>query len=409
MARIAVNTRLLLKGKLEGIGWFTYETLKRITEHHPEHTFLFIFDRPYDPEFIFGPNVIPIVAFPQARHPILYYWYFEFSIPSILKKHKADYFLSPDGYCSLRAYKPTLTVIHDINFEHRPKDLPLKDRLYYRRFFPKFAHKAKRIATVSEFSKRDIAQTYSVDPSKIDVVYNGCNSLYEPIDKALQETTRIKWSQGKPYFLFIGSLHPRKNLLNLIKAFDRFCQQTKTEYRLLIVGNFMWKNDLKKAQEALLHKDKIILTGRLSNDELKPILGSASALTYVPFFEGFGIPILEGFAAGIPVITSNTTSMPEVAGNAALLVKPDSIEEISNAMLRITTDSALAQQLISAGFVQKEKFSWDKSAELLWQSIEKLMQEYPTKINLSKDTNETDKAYNPEDFDELDTDLDDVL
>src|SRR5512139_2040469 len=99
--RIAVNTRLLIKDKLEGIGWFTYETLKRITRKHPEHEFIFLFDRPFDKEFIFAQNIIPVIITPEARHPILWYLWFEYSVPRALKKYKADIFLSPDGYLSL--------------------------------------------------------------------------------------------------------------------------------------------------------------------------------------------------------------------------------------------------------------------------------------------------------------------
>ena len=98
--RIAVNTRLLLKDKLEGIGWFTFETLKRITKNHPEHEFIFLFDRPYDKEFIFSENIIPVVIQPPARHPFLWYLFFEWSIPAALKKYKADIFISPDGWLS---------------------------------------------------------------------------------------------------------------------------------------------------------------------------------------------------------------------------------------------------------------------------------------------------------------------
>ncbi|MGK0286304.1 MAG: glycosyltransferase involved in cell wall biosynthesis, partial [Salibacteraceae bacterium] len=146
--KIAVNTRLLLPGKLEGIGWFTYETLKRITQAHPEHEFLFLFDRDHSEEFIFGDNVTPIKVPLQARHPILYYIWFEWLVPPILRRHKVDLFLSPDGYLSINSEKPQLAVIHDINFEYYPRHLPWFARKYYRFFFPKFAEKARRIATV---------------------------------------------------------------------------------------------------------------------------------------------------------------------------------------------------------------------------------------------------------------------
>ncbi|MBU2466725.1 MAG: glycosyltransferase, partial [Bacteroidetes bacterium] len=167
--RIAVNTRLLIKNKLEGIGWFTYENLRRIVKNHPEVDFYFFFDRSPDQEFIFGKNVTALVLQPPARHPFLFVLWFEWSVNRALKQLKPDLFLSPDGYLSLRNNTPDLAVIHDLNFEHFPKDLPFLVRWYYRWFFPRFARKASRIATVSNFSKNDIFKQYGVPLSDIDV------------------------------------------------------------------------------------------------------------------------------------------------------------------------------------------------------------------------------------------------
>ena len=150
--RIAVNTRLLLKGKLEGIGWVAYESLKRIVLAHPEVEFYFIFDRKPDTMFLFADNIKPVVLFPQARHPFLFIWFFELSIPRALRKIKADLFYSPDGYLSLRSKVPQVVEFHDLNFEHFPGDMPKIHLWHYKKFFPKFARKAQRIVTVSEFS-----------------------------------------------------------------------------------------------------------------------------------------------------------------------------------------------------------------------------------------------------------------
>ena len=132
---IAVNTRLLLKNKLEGIGWFTYETLSRITKNHPEHIFYFLFDRPYHSDFVFESNVTPIVLPPPARHPVLFYIWFEISVARFLRKLKPDLFLSPDGYLSLKTKTTSLAVIHDINFEHYPEDFPLIHKKILSLFF----------------------------------------------------------------------------------------------------------------------------------------------------------------------------------------------------------------------------------------------------------------------------------
>lgn len=372
---IAVNTRLLLQGRLEGIGWFTYENLKRIVLSHPEHTFYFIFDRPYHHSFIFSENVRPIVIGPQARHPLLYFLWFEISIRFILWKIQADIFLSPDGYLSLGSKVKSVNVFHDLNFEHYPKDLPLAERFYYRTFFKRYARKASRIATVSEYSKQDIVRQYKINPELIDVVYNGANESYKPVDEANQTFSRDKYTQGRPYFFFIGSLHPRKNLVNLFRAFDIFKENDPKDHALLIVGaKKWWTGEIADVYDNMKYKDLVFFTGRLETDEIKNVMGSAAALTYVSYFEGFGIPIVEAFRCGAPVISSNVTSMPEVCGDSALLVNPFQPKDIARAMHSLVTDQILAKELIAKGFKRAEIFTWDKSAVRLWNCIEKVIQ-----------------------------------
>lgn len=373
---IAVNTRLLIKDKLEGIGWFTFETFKRICKNHPEHTFYFIFDRPYHKDFIFEDNIIPIVIGPPTRHPILYYIWFEFRIPKILKKIKADVFISPDGYLSLKTNVKSLAVIHDINFMHHPKDFPTLLKFYYRFFFPRFARKAKHIATVSSFSKNDISNSFKINPDKINVTYNGSKSIYKPISEDDILKTKRQYTQGNDFFIFVGALSPRKNVSNLLLAFDDFKIRTKNKYKLVIVGEKMFKTkDLNKTYENIKHKSDVIFVGRKSPEELKFLYGSSTALVFVPYFEGFGIPIIEAMNCNTAVITSNLTSMPEVAGDAAILVDPFSVESISNAMEKISNNEPLRKELVEKGKLQKQRFSWNETAEKLWLSIEKVINE----------------------------------
>ena len=369
--KIAVNTRLLIKDKLEGIGWFSYETLRRITRDHPEHQFYYLFDRNYDEHFITSDNITPLVVRPQARHPVLYYLWFEKSIPRVLEKIKHDLFFSPDGYLPLTSPFKSMNVFHDLNFEHYPEDLPVTERKFYRYYFPRYARKACRIATVSEFSKRDIINQYRIAPEKIDVVYNGANELYTPVSDQVRHETMRTYSEGVPYFLFIGALHPRKNLANLFKAYDYFRKKNDLRVKLLIVGKKKWwTKKIKNAFEQMDHQEDVIFTGRLGIAELHKVLASALALTYVSYFEGFGIPILEAFRCGTPVITSNITSMPEVAGRAALLVNPFSVTSIAEGLKKIATDETLRNTLIKAGSERAGDFSWQRSSELLWNSIE---------------------------------------
>ena len=371
---IAVNTRLLLKGRLEGIGWFTYESLKRITQAHPEHEFIFIFDRSYSDEFIFSDNVTPVILSPQARHPILYKIWFDWRIPGILKKHKADVFISPDGYLSLRTEAPQLAVMHDLNFEHYPKDLPGVHGRYYRKYFPRFSKAAARIATVSEYSKKDISDLYDIDLVNIDVVYNGVGNKFKPLSQEEISAKRRELTDGKEYFVFVGSLHPRKNIHRLFRAYDRFKRASGSDMKLVIVGEKFWWNELiKEAYESISDQDDVIFCGRLNDEALVQTVGAATAMTFVPYFEGFGIPILEAFRSQIPVITANITSMPEVAGDAALLVNPFDIEEIAVAMRLIAEDPDMRASMVRKGTTRLEYFSWDRTADLLWKSIEKIL------------------------------------
>ncbi len=367
---IAVNTRLLIPDRLDGIGWFTSETLKRITTSHPEHQFLFLFDRQIPDQFVFSSNIEPLSLFPPARHPVLWHWWMEYSVRKILRSRKPDLFLSPDGYLCLSSDTPSLPVIHDINFYHRPADLPFPMRVYYRRQFPKFARKAIRIATVSEYSKQDIAQSYGIDPQRIDVVYNGVNKIFSPVSAEEKEKTRSKLTDGDEYFLFIGMIHPRKNIVNLLLAFNQFKEVSHTNIKLVIAGEPMFRSRmLQSTFKKMKYRDEVKFIGRQSSEQLRLILGSALALTFVSFIEGFGIPILEAMQCDVPVITSNTTSMPEVSGDASLLVDPYSVESIKEALLRITEDSTLRDDLIARGRTQREKFSWEKTSGKLWSSM----------------------------------------
>ncbi len=356
------------------MGWFSYQTLKRITQANKDVHFVFLFDRDFDEEFLFSDNITPLILSPQARHPFLYYAWFEFSVKSTLNRMKPDLFLSPDGFLSLGANCKQLPVIHDINFLHNPEDVKPLTRRYYNYFFPKFAQKATRIATVSEFSKKDISTNYKIDPNKIDVVYNGINPAFKVIDEDSKVKTRQRFSEGKRYFLFVGSLHPRKNIKRLIQAFDEFKRETRSDLKLLVAGPHFWGlKDVYQTIDETTCKNDIIFTGRLSDEDLANVMASAFALTFVPYFEGFGIPIVEAMQSEIPIITSNVTSLPEIAGDAALVVNPYEVSEIKNAMRKLYQDENLRAELIAKGKIRKDNFSWDKSADLLWKSIEKTL------------------------------------
>lgn len=332
---------------------------------------MFLFDRPFSDEFIFSDNITPVIVSPQARHPFLYYLWFQHSVKGILNKMNPDLFLSPDGFLSLGAKCKQLPVIHDLNFIDHPKDTKWLTAKYYNYYFPRFAKEATRIATVSEYSKQQIAEHYKISKEKIDVVYNGINPFFKELGDDQKISTRKKFTQGKNYFVNVGSLHPRKNIINLIKGFSEFKKETGSDSKLVLAGPHFWGlGEIYNVIESCSLRDEVIFTGRLENDDLASVLGAATALTFVPYYEGFGIPLIEAMEAAVPIITSNVTSLPEVAGDAALLVNPFETGEIKSAMVRLYCDENLRKQLIEKGKIQKQNFSWDKSADLLWKSIQ---------------------------------------
>jgi glycosyltransferase involved in cell wall biosynthesis len=370
--KIAVNTRLLLKNKMEGIGVHACNVLKRITVNHPEHQFLFLFDRKYSEEFIFSSNITPVVLYPQARHPILFYWWFEYSVARILNQVNPDIFYSPDGFLSLSTKTPSITVIHDLNYEHYPEDLPRNITRYYKHYSPLFAAKAKRIITVSEFSKQDIIQHYSIAADKIDVVYNAADNSYIPLSENEKKVIKDQYSKGGEYFLYVSALHPRKNVKRLLEAFEMVKERSDSAIKLVLVGPHYFKNsEMEETFQKMKFKNDVIFTGRLNVEELCKVMGAAFSLVYVSYFEGFGIPLVEAMQCGIPVIASNITSIPEVTADAAHMVDPFSVDSIAEGMLELLKNETLRRELIRKGHERCKFFSWDKTAQLTWQSFEK--------------------------------------
>lgn len=372
--RIAVNTRLLLPGRMDGMGWFCYETMKRITKSHPEHEFIFIFDRQYSPEFIFADNIRPEIVRPVTRHPVLWYLWLEWFLPRKLKKWKADLFVSPDGFLSLRSDIPSIPVIHDINFLHRPADLPLFNRLYYNYFFPRFARKASRIGTVSEYSAADISESYGISKDRIAILYNGVNEMYGPLSKSEISIKRNAISGGNPYFVFVGTLHPRKNVVNMLRGFELFRKRSEIHLKMIIVGEKMFMTgDIDRCLEEMIYRDDVIFAGRLDPADLHQTIGSAMAMCFVPYFEGFGIPMIESMKCGIPVISSNVTSLPEIGRDAVLYCDPGNPEKIAEAMLMMATGEELRKDLAEKGLERVKDFSWDKTSERFWNLIESVL------------------------------------
>lgn len=369
--RIAVNTRFLLKDYLEGYGYFVNETFRYIVSNHPEHEFIFIFDRPYEKKFVFAENIKPIVIGPPARHPLLWKLWYDVKVPMVLKRYKADVFVSCDGFCSLRTKVPQCLVLHDLSFLHFPGFHKKSHLAFYKRNTPKFLEKAKSIVTVSEFSKKDIISHYkNIRETKIDVVYNGVKEIFQPISENEKERTKEKYTGGKEFFICVGALHPRKNLENLLRAFSVFKKRQQSGMKLLLAGRLAWKYEpfLEKLK-TYKYRDDVVLTGYLDDLDLVKLLGSAYAMVYPSLFEGFGVPVLEAMGCQVPVITSLNSSMQEISKESALYCDPSSYNDIADKMMLLYKDENLRKKLIQKGKEISNQFRWDHSAQLLWRCI----------------------------------------
>jgi glycosyltransferase involved in cell wall biosynthesis len=373
---IAVNTRLLVKDEREGYSGFIYETLSRITKLHPEHTFIFIFDKPWYDSFVFPENVIPVATGPQAKHPVQLYIWYNIKIPAVLKKYKAEVFVSTDGACSLITRVPQCLFIYDLAFLQSPARRYKSHSLFYKKFTPAFIKKSTIIATVSEFTKASIIKQYKTDADKIKLVYSGANKNFIPVHTVDRENVKAKYAGGNEYFIYTGEISPDKNLLNLLKAFSAFKKRQKSNMQLLIGGKSGLKyNEFLENLRLFRFKEEVKLLEYLPLPELAIVTASAYAMVYPALLEDFGTHALQAMKSGVPVITSPASAMSEICGDAALYADPQNFKDIAVKMMLIYKDENLRKALIERGTLRAERYSWDISAGLFWNAIEKTMPE----------------------------------
>jgi glycosyltransferase involved in cell wall biosynthesis len=374
--KIVIDARLLKEVPDDGISRFTHEVVTRIVSENPDHTFLLIGEKKDHEKAVRNLSCEWIYLNPPARHPVQWYFRNEWQIPPILKNFEADVYFSPDGMMPLSTDAPCLPVIHDINFHHRPEDVPFAERYYYNRFFRKFAEKATRIITVSEFCKNDISVHFGISPEKIDVAWNGVSDYFTPVEERTRNEFIYKLTGGIPYFLFVSNFSPRKNIPGLIRAYNIFRETTDLKHKLVLIGGRLFLNsETDRSIKESKWREDIILPGSVLHKDLHIYYASALALVFVPWFEGFGIPAAEAMRCGTPVILSNTSSLPEVGGNAALYASPGNQLEIAEAMKSIANDDELRTRLSIAGRKQSLNFTWENTAKCVWEAIRKTIPE----------------------------------
>lgn len=268
-------------------------------------------------------------------------------------------------YISPPFFKGKLVVtIHDLCFLHFPECFPKFEALRSKILIKNTAKKAKKIITGSLFSKTDIKQKYQVDPEKIKVIPSGVSSLFNNHnDKEGALKILQKYNISNPYILSVGRLNPRKNLLSLIKAFASLKKSKTLPHELVIVGKKDYKTEeLKRYTKEKKLENSVFFTGLVPDEDLPYLYGGAEVFVYPSLFEGVGLPVLEAMKSGIPVITSNTSSLKEIVGGAGLTINPLQQKELSEALSRLLHDSDLREVYIKKGLARVEEYSWEKTA-----------------------------------------------
>ncbi len=360
---IAVNTRFLGVGQPDGYGNFLFQCLNQLTEKYPKHQFIYISDKPFHKNLVFAKNVTTVIAGPKTKNTLLTKYWFNYKIPALLRKHKADVFISMDGVCSLRTKLPQCLVIHDLSFLLHPPILKKTQVRFLKKFTPQFLAKAKTIAIISQFSKSVIVDQYKIAQDKIEVLYPGIDEIFKSITQTEKEIIREKYTEGKEYFFCIAG----DNLINLLKAFSFFKKRQKSNMLMLIAGKT--DEQFLKELKTFKFRDEVRLLENLSKEDMVKITAAAYAMVHPVFYDSLAMAPLRAMQCEVPVVTSNTGALPELCGDAALYFDPGDFKDIAEKMMLVFKDEDKVKALIKAGEIQSQRYQWDKTTGLLWQSI----------------------------------------
>lgn len=356
---IGIDTSRTTKEKLTGTEYYSIEIIKALANLDNNNRYILYAQA--DPSKRLGK--LPanfrtkIMPFPKFWSQIRLSWEMLWKKPNLL--------FVPSHTVPIIHAKNTVVTLHDLGFKHFPELYSPQELVYHNWTMNFSATHAKEIITPSEFTKKDLVKTYAIDPAKIHVVYHGYDrDMFKP-------NPDIK---KKPYILFIGRIEEKKNIKGMIEAYALLRREQRITHQLVLAGSpgFGYeqiKAEIDKLPENI--KKDVLELGYIDQQEYVRRLQEADIFLFTSFFEGFGMPIIEAFACETPVITSNVTSMPEIAGNAALTVDPRNPLEIAAALSRLINSPKLKEELIFKGRMRARLFSWEKAGAETLEVIKK--------------------------------------
>jgi glycosyltransferase involved in cell wall biosynthesis len=365
--RIAVNTRFLLPGLVEGYENYFQEVFIRITRKNPGHQFFFIYESKRPTRENWPSNVEHIVCGPKGNHPFLLQCWYNYYLPSRLKKIKAEILFSPGG-AAARTPIPQCIAMTDLTGLDMMKVLRTPPLKFFEKNVQRFIERANHVISFSELSKNNLVEKYNV-AKKISVVYNGVNEG-QMLTHEQKQGIKNKYTEGKEYFLYGGLIHSGKNLVNLLKAFSIFKKRQQSGMKLMLasketIGDGKFVEDLKSYK----YREDVVVTADLSFTEYASIMEAAYAFVYPCLEQGYTMQVFDAIVANVPVIISMKTSMQEITGEAALLVDGLDPVSISEKMMLIYKDEKGRQDLIEKGQQLHKHFSWDKTADETWRIL----------------------------------------
>ena len=375
--RIGFDATALTRRTTTGVARYAEEIIKRSIPLAPDDRFvLSYFAADPDPVRPIG-DAHPNVSLRPIRH-LPPRWYRALFVRRVappfdlLARGRADVYVFPDFIRWPVLSRRSIVVVHDLGFVKHPQFVQPGTRRFLQTFAPRSVAGADGIVAVSEFTKRELIGTYGLDPGRVAVVPNGVDhGHFYPRDRTEVDAVKTRFGIDRPYVLMTGTIEPRKNVDGLLKAFASIAAPLRDAHSLVLAGGEGWldQNILRLADELRASGVRVIQLGYVEPRDLPALYSGASVFVLPSHYEGFGIPVVEAMACGAPVITSRNASLPEVAGEAAMLVGTEDPAELPGAIDRVLGDPAVREDLRRRGLERARAFSWDASARAMLDFI----------------------------------------